>query len=119
MGQNMKRLSGVVGVQQGSRVLFSDFAQDGPMWTGSGPREVRQLQEFRDPFLGPPAVMVGVSMWDIDHQVNSRVDLSAENITADGFEIVFRTWSDSRIARIRADWMAIGSTRSEDEWDVV
>ncbi len=36
-----------------------------------------------------------------------------------GSEIVFRTWSDTRIARIRADWMAIGSTRGEDEWDVV
>lgn len=118
-GQGMKRLSGVVGVQQGSRILFSDFAQDGPMWTGSGPREVRQWQDFGEPFLAIPAVMVGVSMWDIDHQVHSRVDISADNVTDKGFEIVFRTWSDSRIARIRADWMAIGTTRGEDEWEVV
>lgn len=115
----MKRLSGLVGVQQGSRILFSDYAQDGPMWTGSGPREARQLEEFGEPFLAPPAVIVSVSMWDIDHQVHSRVDISAETITAAGFEIVFRTWSDSRIARIRADWLAIGTTRGEDEWEVI
>jgi hypothetical protein len=115
----MKRLSGIIAVQQGSRILFSDFAHDGAMWTGSGPREVRQIQEFDEPFLEPPAVTVGISMWDIDHQANARVDISADNITVKGFEIVFRTWSDSRIARIRADWMAIGAARDEDNWDVV
>jgi hypothetical protein len=115
----MKRLSGVVGVQQGTRILFSDFAHDGAMWTGSGPREVRQTEAFSEPFLGIPAVMVSVSMWDIDNKANSRIDLSAENVTAEGFEIVCRTWSDTRIARIRADWMAIGAVWGEDDWDVV
>lgn len=118
-GFGMNRFSGMIGVQQGSRILFSDFAHDGSMWTGSGPREVRHKQEFKEPFLAQPAVTVGVSMWDIDHQVNSRLDISAENVTAEGFEIVFRTWADSRIARIRADWMAIGPARDEDDWDVV
>ncbi len=88
------------------------------MWTGSGPREVRHQQAFKDAFLEPPAVMVGISMWDINHKTNSRVDISAENVTANGFEIVFRTWDDTRVARIRADWMAIGQLRDDDEWDV-
>lgn len=61
---------------------------------------------------------VGISMWDIDHQMNSRVDIAAEKITARVFEIVFRTWGDTRVARIRADWLAIGATRDEDDWDV-
>jgi H-type lectin domain len=115
----MKRFSGAIAVQQGSCILFSDFSHDGPMWAGEGPREVRRMQAFDEPFLVPPAVTVGISMWDIDHQANSRIDISAENISAEGFEIVFRTWSDSRIARIRADWLAIGTTRAEDEWDVI
>ena len=115
----MKRFSGPIGIEQGSRILFSDFVDDGAMWTGSGPREVRQMQVFNEPFLGPPSVMVGVSMWDIDHNTNSRVSISAENITATGFEIVFSTWSDSRIARIRADWMAIGQARDDEAWEVV
>lgn len=114
----MKRFSGVFGVEQGSRILFSDFVNDGAMWTGSGPREVRQPQEFKVQFLEPPTVMVGISMWDIDHKFNSRVDISAESITATGFEMVFRTWADTRIARIRADWMAIGPTQDDDNWDV-
>jgi hypothetical protein len=114
----MRRFSGAIGIEQGSRILFSDFAHDGAMWTGEGPREVRQAQVFKEPFLGPPAVTVGISMWDIDHKTNSRVDISAENVTAMGFEIVFRTWADTRVARIRADWIAIGPARDEDDWDV-
>lgn len=114
----MRRFSGVFGVEQGTRILFSDFAHDGAMWTGEGPREVRQQQAFKEPFLSLPAVTVGISMWDIDHKSNSRVDVSAENVTIKGFEIVFRTWADTRVARIRADWMAIGQVRDEDDWDV-
>jgi H-type lectin domain len=114
----MQRFKGVIGVDQGSTILFNDFAHDGAMWTGSGPREARQLQTFNEPFLAPPIVTVAISMWDIDHKTNSRVDISAEGITANGFEIVFRTWADTRIARIRADWTAIGQTRDDDDWDV-
>ena len=114
----MKRFTSACGIDQGSRILFSDFAHDGAMWTGSGPREVRHQITFSEAFQGIPAVTVGISMWDMDHRTNSRVDLVAENITPTGFEMVFRTWADTRIARIRADWMAIGQARDEDDWDV-
>jgi H-type lectin domain len=114
----MKRIVGPFGVEQGNTILFSDFAHDGAMWTGSGPREVRQAQVFRQPFKTPPVVTVGISMWDMDHKTNSRVDISAESVTGLGFEIVFRTWGDTRIARIRADWLAIGETVDDDDWDV-
>lgn len=114
----MKRFSGLFGIQQGSRVLFSDFGNDGVMWTGFGPREVRLQQEFSDAFLEPPHVMVGLSMWDIDRRANSRVDITAENVSTTDFELVFRTWGDSRIARVRADWTAIGSVPDDENWDV-
>jgi H-type lectin domain len=42
----------------------------------------------------------------------------AEHITPKGFHIVFRTWADTRVARVRADWLAIGALKSADEWDV-
>jgi len=87
IGFIMRRFSGVVGAEQGTKILFSDFAHDGAMWTGSGPREVRHAQTFSEPFQSAPAVTVGISMWDIDHNSNSRVDVSAENISATGFEI--------------------------------
>lgn len=114
----MQRFSGLIAIEQGSRILFSDFVDDGAMWTGTGPREVRQRLSFKQAFVEPPLVTVGISMWDIDHQTNSRVDIAAESVTAKGFEIVFRTWANTRIARVRADWMAIGKARDEDDWDV-
>ena len=115
----MKRISsGKVGIQQGSRVLFSDFADGGVMWTGQGDRESRHLIAFKERFTGPPSVMVSISMWDTDHKHNSRADITAEMITDTGFHLVFRTWGDTRVARVRADWIALGPIRDDDEWDV-
>lgn len=115
----MKRvINGSVGVQQGSSILFSDYATGGPMWVGHGARDVRQTVHFPTAFREAPAVMVGISLWDMDHKTNMRADLQAENITATGFDLVFRTWGDTRIARIRADWTAIGAMKDDDDWDV-
>lgn len=105
-----------LGILQGSRVLFSDFADGGVMWTGQGSRESRFIVTFKEAFLEPPVVMVGLSMWDIDNMHNSRVDISAEAITPQGFHIVFKTWGDTRVARVRADWTAMGQVRGEDDW---
>lgn len=115
----MKRISsGHVGIQQGSRTLFSDFATGGPMWTGNGDREIRSHVSFAEGFREAPVVMLGISLWDMDHQTNMRADLQAEHVTTKGFELVFRTWGDTRIARIRADWTAMGPMRDEDDWEV-
>jgi len=114
----MRRFGSGLGVDQGSRILFADFVDGGAMWTGAGPREVRQTECFAEGFVEPPVVTIGISMWDIASQSNSRVDISAENVTTTGFQIVFRTWGDTRVARVRADWLAIGPTRDEDVWDV-
>lgn len=87
----MKRISsGKIGIDQGSRVLFSDFADGSVMWTGQGDRESRNTIVFKEPFRETPAVMVGISMWDIDHKHTSRADISAEKITKMGFDLVFR-----------------------------
>lgn len=115
----MKRIaSGSVGVEQGSRVLFSDFADGGAMWTGQGPRESRHVVTFKQAFSAVPSVMVAISMWDLDQKTNSRADIAAENISATGFHLVFRTWGDTRVARIRADWTVIGPLRDEDDWQL-
>lgn len=113
-----KITSGRLGIEQGSRVLFSDFVHGGVMWTGEGERECRHIVSFSEPFLAPPTVHLSLTMWDIDHKTNSRVDLSAEHVTEEGFQIVFRTWGDTHVARVRADWMALGPTADDDNWDV-
>lgn len=115
----MKRIRPqMMGVDQGSKVLFSDFEDDGEMWTGSGPRKMRTKIRFSEPFLTPPTVTVSMSMWDIAGESNQRADITAENVTADGFDILFRTWGDTRVARVRADWMAIGEVSDDEMWDV-
>ncbi len=115
----MRRLKGhLLGVDQGSAVLFSDFEDGGVMWTGQGPREMRKAMKFSEPYAEPPVVTLAMSMWDMDQKTNQRADISAEDITAKGFSIVFRTWGDTRVARVRADWLAIGELAHEDDWDV-
>ncbi|MDD8023091.1 MAG: H-type lectin domain-containing protein [Paracoccaceae bacterium] len=108
-----------LGITQGSLVLFSDYQDGGVMWTGEGPRELRKLVEFEEPFKLPPVVQVSLSMWDIDQKHNGRMDISSDMITKEGFVIVFRTWGDTRVARVRADWLAIGALAHEDDWEIV
>lgn len=110
--------TGMVAVQQGSAVLFSDYADGGIMWTGQGEREKRLCISFAESFREAPAVIVGISMWDIDHKHNARAEIAAERVTAKGFDIVFRTWGDTRVARVRADWTALGAVRDDEDWDV-
>lgn len=115
----MKRLnSHSIGVDQGDVVLFSDFEDDGHMWTGHGPRLNRRAVRFAEGYSSPPSVMVSMSMFDVSNNANNRVDIQAENITTAGFDIVFRTWEDTKVARIRAAWLAIGELPNEDTWDI-
>ncbi len=39
---------------------------------------------------------------------NLRFTLLAENVTLEGFEIVMKTWSDTKIARASVNWSALG-----------
>ncbi len=86
------------------------------MWTGTGPRLESKHIEFDSAFVEPPEVHVTISMWDMDSDTNQRADIRAANVTPEGFDLQFRTWGDSRVARVRANWMAIGPVRYEDDW---
>lgn len=110
--------SHIIGITEGEVLLFDDFEHMGPMWTERGVREVRHAVTFAEGFAGLPSVRVGLVMWDIASGGNSRVDLRAEEITPTGFTIWFRTWDDTRIARVRVAWQAIGPLRDDDDWEV-
>lgn len=115
----MKRLRNyLIGIQQGDVLMFSDFQDGGEMWTGSGPRERRRTVRFGEGFRHPPSVHLAVSLWDVDTTPMMRSDLTTDRITRDGFDILFKTWGDSRLARVRVAWMAIGETHHDDDWDV-
>ncbi|MEH6835889.1 MULTISPECIES: H-type lectin domain-containing protein [Falsihalocynthiibacter] len=107
-----------LGIDQGSLVLFSDFQHDGNMWTGEGQREHREAVSFSTAFRTPPVVQISISMWDFDSATNQRGDLTTEKVSTEGFVAVFKTWGDTRIARIRVDWTAVGELENEDDWDV-
>lgn len=88
------------------------------MWTGEGPRSAQRDVTFSEPYRDPPQVMVSLSMFDMDQASNQRADLTAEDVTEIGFTLVFRTWGDTRVARVRADWMSIGELYHPDDWDI-
>jgi hypothetical protein len=115
----MRKLeSHVIGIDQGDVVLFSDFEHDGEMWTGEGPRNTRARVEFSEAYEAPPAVSVSVSMIDMSNDANWRADVQAEKITRSGFDIVFRTWGDTKVARVRVAWQSIGALSTDDAWDI-
>ncbi len=99
-------------------MLFSDFADGGDMWTGEGARERRIAISFSQTFRSPPVVQIGVSLWDVDTSSALRAEVVAKDISPEGFSAVFRTWSDTRIARIRVTWMAIGEVAHVDDWNI-
>ncbi len=114
----MKRVyASTIGIDQGTEMLFSDFDTGGDMWTGKGARERRVAVAFSESFKSKPNVMVTLEMFDMDSGTNQRAETVVENITKAGFDILFRTWGDTKIARARASWMAIGGVDADDNWD--
>jgi len=54
----------------------------------------------------------------MSNSANIRTDLQRENITKTGFDIVFRTWGDTQVARCRVAWQSIGPVTADDVWDI-
>jgi hypothetical protein len=115
----MKRVaSHLIGVDQGETILFSDYEDNGEMWTGQGVRERRVTVKFSEPYRSAPMVHVNMSLLDMATGPSVRADLTAQNITPTSFEIVFCTWEDSRVARIRAAWISIGELIEDEQWQL-
>ncbi len=108
----------LIGVDQGETAMFSEFENGGAMWTGKGPRERRESVVFSETFRTAPSVQASISLWDIDTENVIRAEVSTDKISNTGFDLVFRTWGDTRVARIRAAWMAIGELPHADEWSL-
>ncbi len=111
-----KFVRATLGIAQGEVALFSDFQDGGSMWTGDGPRERRHSVAFDEPFQDAPIVQLGLVLWDVHHGANLRTHTLAENVRPDGFDIVFRTWGDTRIARAVIGWTAFGTAVHDDDW---
>lgn len=115
----MKKMQNhLIGIDQGEVILFSDFESGGPMWAEEGPREVRKVVKYSSPYRKEPAVNLRVSMLDMSNKSFYRWDLKAENVTETQFEILFQTWADTKIARVRVAWQAIGEVAHDDDWEI-
>ena len=103
--------SPLVGMQiiTGAGEMFNHVDDNEPMWSGEGDRVVRLEVRFAAPFQKPPHVTVGLSGIDASCGQNLRFNLTAEDITREGFTLQFVTWADTKIARASAHWSAIGS----------
>jgi hypothetical protein len=88
------------------------------MWTGHGERERRKFVSFSEPFTSQPVVQVGISMWDVHNETPMRSNVSTQEITAAGFEPIFSTWGDTRVARIRVSLTAIGELKHANVRDL-
>lgn len=107
----------LVGIDQGEEVI-SDFQSDGELWTGSGAREVRRHVAYSRPYKRAPRVLAFVQMFDLSNSANARIDVQVDEVTRDGFVLVFRTWLDTRVARVRIGWMSFGELSHDDDWDL-
>lgn len=116
---HMKRIaSHLIGVDQGELVLFSDFEDNGDMWTGTGERERLIPVAFSKPYRKPPSVHCAMSMLDMATGPSIRADVATRNVSKTGFDVLFRTWDDSRIARLRVAWISIGELPDEEGWQL-
>ena len=115
----MKKIrSHVIGIDQGEHIMFSDYENNGRMWAGEGTRQRKKTIVFSEPFRAPPVVQVTMTLWDVDKDTNVRADVQAKNVSATGFDLIFRTWGDTRVARVRLGWTAMGEVPNDDDWDL-
>ena len=88
------------------------------MWAGTGERAVRHKVAFENGFQEKPVVQLSITLMDADSNQHLRYSLNVEKITKNEFEVVFKTWSDSRFARVWVSWTAYGQVPDPDMWDV-
>lgn len=76
---------------------------------GGSERAFRARVPFSRPFQSPPLVQLGITGFDIGHQDAARLVVAAEQVTAEGFDLVLSTWLSTRLWRVNVSWLAIGA----------
>ena len=95
------------------RIQTSEFhaGRNDPSWQlleGQGERPFTKRVDFRDTFTKPPIVVVALSGLDVDEKHNLRIIVDAEKVDKNGFDVVFRTWSNTKVYGVRVRWTAFG-----------
>ena len=71
------------------------------------PREYVHRVEFKPALLVAPHVIASISSIDASNSFGIRAAVDVVNVSVTGFDLVFRTWSDSEVFGLSASWMAI------------
>lgn len=83
-----------------------------PGWTlyeGTGYRAYTQTVTFTHSFVGTPRVVANLGHIHVDRTTNPLIGVTAENITQNGFDLVFYTWNDAKVFGAVARWIAFTS----------
>lgn len=64
--------------------------------------------KFKTAFKSIPQIYVSPNFFDIYSGANFRLNLYYQNVTKEGFQLVFNKWHDTYIHGIRGAWLAIG-----------
>jgi hypothetical protein len=87
---------------------YEELNTDWKLHIGSGERTYTTALRFDSPFREPPKVSLALTGQDVDATKNNRIQVKARDITVDGFNIVYITWTDSIVYSIWTTWTAIG-----------
>lgn len=73
-----------------------------------GERLFTRPVQFESKFAKPPKVFLEISGLDVNETKNTRVTVTAKNITESGFDLEYKTWFDTILYTVWANWMAFG-----------
>ena len=83
-----------------------------PKWQlldGQGKRPFQKRIDFPHSYEEPPIVVVALTGLDVDKSMNLRVEVDAPDVDRNGFSIVFKTWSNTKIYSVWVQWIAHGN----------
>ena len=72
---------------------------------------------FDPPFSNIPEVIVGISRLNVADATNPKIQISAENLSSEGFDLVFATWHNSEFHSLEANWLAFGKQSQDEQKD--
>ena len=76
--------------------------------TDKGFRNVKIYINFKESYKKPPHVLVSLAGLDCEYSKNTRVYVSALDISICGFNLEMATFGDSKIYYVKANWVAYG-----------
>ena len=80
------------------------------MNTGSGERTLEERIYFEEKYENIPHVMASISGLDEGNEdaPTIRIELKVEEIDTSGFNIIIRTWENSKLFNIKVTWTSFG-----------